>query len=109
MQGSQLIVAYDEHEVNNTFKFGVVYQKFGQVSCFNYFQSLYCSPAYFTYTASSLLAYSLWLIVCLCVCVFVFCSQTSEEELFGNNEETPAFKEFLSILGDPIELQDFKG
>lgn len=32
MQGSQLIVAYDEHEVNNTFKFGVVYQKFGQVS-----------------------------------------------------------------------------
>ena len=31
MQGSQLIVAYDEHELNNTFKFGVVYQKFGQV------------------------------------------------------------------------------
>lgn len=41
-----------------------------------------------------------------------FCSsssQTSEEELFGNNEETPAFKEFLSILGGNIELQDFKG
>nr|XP_046246286.1 rap1 GTPase-activating protein 2a isoform X5 [Scatophagus argus] len=63
-RGSQLIVAYDEHEVNNTFKFGVIYQKFGQ---------------------------------------------TSEEELFGNNEETPAFKEFLGILGDNIELQDFKG
>ncbi|KAM7413499.1 hypothetical protein PAMA_020741 [Pampus argenteus] len=63
-RGSQLVVAYDEHEVNNTFKFGVVYQKFGQ---------------------------------------------TSEEELFGNNEETPAFKEFLSILGGNIELQDFKG
>uniref|UniRef100_A0A3B5KQ03 Rap-GAP domain-containing protein n=1 Tax=Xiphophorus couchianus TaxID=32473 RepID=A0A3B5KQ03_9TELE len=63
-RGSQLIVAYDEHEVNNTFKFGVIYQKFGQ---------------------------------------------TSEEELFGNNEETPAFKEFLSVLGDNIELQDFKG
>uniref|UniRef100_A0A8C5EQ11 Rap-GAP domain-containing protein n=1 Tax=Gouania willdenowi TaxID=441366 RepID=A0A8C5EQ11_GOUWI len=63
-RGSQLIVAYDEHEVNNTFKFGVVYQKFGQ---------------------------------------------TSEEELFGNDEESPAFKEFLSILGDTIELQDFKG
>uniref|UniRef100_A0A7N8WKT5 RAP1 GTPase activating protein 2 n=1 Tax=Mastacembelus armatus TaxID=205130 RepID=A0A7N8WKT5_9TELE len=63
-QGSQLIVAYDEHEVNNTFKFGVIYQKFGQ---------------------------------------------TSEEELFGNNEETPAFKEFLSILGNNTELQDFKG
>uniref|UniRef100_A0A8D0CZB8 RAP1 GTPase activating protein 2a n=1 Tax=Sander lucioperca TaxID=283035 RepID=A0A8D0CZB8_SANLU len=63
-RGSQLIVAYDEHEVNNTFKFGVIYQKFGQ---------------------------------------------TSEEELFGNNEETPAFKEFLSTLGDNMELQDFKG
>uniref|UniRef100_A0A7N6A9R0 Rap-GAP domain-containing protein n=1 Tax=Anabas testudineus TaxID=64144 RepID=A0A7N6A9R0_ANATE len=63
-RGSQLILVYDEHEVNNTFKYGVVYQKFGQ---------------------------------------------TSEEELFGNNEETPAFKEFLSILGDNIELQDFKG
>ncbi|XP_036817963.1 rap1 GTPase-activating protein 2 isoform X6 [Oncorhynchus mykiss] len=63
-RGSQLIVGYDEHEVNNTFKFGVIYQKFGQ---------------------------------------------TSEEELFGNNEETPAFREFLSVLGDNIELNDFKG
>ncbi|XP_068173445.1 rap1 GTPase-activating protein 2-like isoform X2 [Antennarius striatus] len=63
-RGSQLIVAYDEHELNNTFKFGVIYQKFGQ---------------------------------------------TSEEELFRNNEETPAFQEFLSILGDTIDLQDFKG
>uniref|UniRef100_A0A673Z084 RAP1 GTPase activating protein 2a n=1 Tax=Salmo trutta TaxID=8032 RepID=A0A673Z084_SALTR len=63
-KGSQLIVGYDEHEVNNTFKFGVIYQKFGQ---------------------------------------------TSEEELFGNNEETPAFREFLSVLGDNIELNDFKG
>ncbi|XP_076138768.1 rap1 GTPase-activating protein 2a isoform X3 [Alosa pseudoharengus] len=63
-RGSQLIVSYDEHEVNNTFKFGVIYQKFGQ---------------------------------------------TSEEELFGNNEETPAFTEFLGIMGDTIELQDFKG
>lgn len=31
VQGSQLIVAYDEHEVNNTFKFGAIYQRFGQV------------------------------------------------------------------------------
>lgn len=30
-KASQLIVSYDEHEVNNTFKFGVIYQKFGQV------------------------------------------------------------------------------
>uniref|UniRef100_A0AAY4ET14 Rap-GAP domain-containing protein n=1 Tax=Denticeps clupeoides TaxID=299321 RepID=A0AAY4ET14_9TELE len=63
-RGSQLIVSYDEHEVNNTFKFGVIYQMFGQ---------------------------------------------TTEEELFGNNEETPAFTEFLSILGENIDLQDFKG
>ncbi|XP_072518663.1 rap1 GTPase-activating protein 2b isoform X2 [Salminus brasiliensis] len=63
-RGSQLIVSYDEHEVNNTFKFGVIYQKFGQ---------------------------------------------TSEEELFGNSEETPAFTEFLQVLGDCVELQNFKG
>uniref|UniRef100_A0A8C1IJ83 Rap1 GTPase-activating protein 2-like n=1 Tax=Cyprinus carpio TaxID=7962 RepID=A0A8C1IJ83_CYPCA len=64
LQGSQLIVNYDEHELNNTFKFGVIYQKFGQ---------------------------------------------TSEVELFGNSEETPAFTEFLRMLGDCVELQDFKG
>ncbi|XP_073790313.1 rap1 GTPase-activating protein 2b isoform X4 [Danio rerio] len=63
-KGSQLIVNYDEHELNNTFKFGVIYQKFGQ---------------------------------------------TSEEELFGNSEETPAFTEFLRVLGDCVQLQDFKG
>uniref|UniRef100_A0A672N1X8 Rap-GAP domain-containing protein n=1 Tax=Sinocyclocheilus grahami TaxID=75366 RepID=A0A672N1X8_SINGR len=63
-KASQMIVSFDEHEVNNTFKFGVIYQKFGQ---------------------------------------------TTEERLFGNNEETPAFTEFLSVLGDNIELQDFKG
>lgn len=45
-------MAYDEHEVNNTFKFGVIYQKFGQVSYFNYlpltlhvlFYLIYLSP-----------------------------------------------------------------
>ncbi|XP_073335052.1 rap1 GTPase-activating protein 2-like [Pagrus major] len=63
-KASQLIVNYDEHEVNNTFKFGVIYQRFGQAS---------------------------------------------EEELFRNNEETPAFSEFLQLLGDTVELQDFKG
>ncbi|MFT7818370.1 rap1 GTPase-activating protein 2-like isoform X6 [Arapaima gigas] len=63
-RGSHLIVNYDEHEVSNTFKFGVVYQKFRQIS---------------------------------------------EEELFSNSEETPAFQEFLELLGDCIELQDFKG
>uniref|UniRef100_K7GHD7 RAP1 GTPase activating protein 2 n=1 Tax=Pelodiscus sinensis TaxID=13735 RepID=K7GHD7_PELSI len=63
-KASQMIVSYDEHEVNNTFKFGVIYQKF---------------------------------------------KQTLEEELFGNNEESPAFKNFLSLLGETITLQDFKG
>ncbi|XP_074528547.1 rap1 GTPase-activating protein 2-like isoform X1 [Halichoeres trimaculatus] len=63
-KASQLIVNYDEHEVNNTFKFGVIFQRFGQVS---------------------------------------------EEELFRNNEETPAFTEFLQLLGDTVDLQDFKG
>ncbi|XP_008276331.1 rap1 GTPase-activating protein 2-like [Stegastes partitus] len=63
-KASRLIVNYDEHDVNNTFKFGVIYQRFGQVS---------------------------------------------EEELFRNNEETPAFSEFLQLLGDTVELQDFKG
>ncbi|XP_041439613.1 rap1 GTPase-activating protein 2 isoform X2 [Xenopus laevis] len=63
-KASQLIVTYDEHEINNTFKFGVIYQKY---------------------------------------------KQTSEEELFGNSEESPAFKEFMNLLGDTVLLQDFKG
>lgn len=35
--------------------------------------------------------------------------QVSEEELFSNNEETPVFQDFLQLLGDTVELQDFKG
>lgn len=35
--------------------------------------------------------------------------QTQEEELFGNNEESAAFRNFLNLLGDTITLQDFKG
>ncbi|KAG9485915.1 hypothetical protein GDO78_008806, partial [Eleutherodactylus coqui] len=31
-KSSQMIVAYDEHEINNTFKFGVIYQQLKQVS-----------------------------------------------------------------------------
>ena len=38
-----------------------------------------------------------------------FHGQTKEEELFSNNEITPAFDEFLSILGDRIILRDHKG
>ncbi|NXU69786.1 RPGP1 protein, partial [Horornis vulcanius] len=35
--------------------------------------------------------------------------QTSEEELFGTTEESPAFAEFLDVLGQRVQLQDFKG
>ncbi|KAI3369320.1 hypothetical protein L3Q82_007571 [Scortum barcoo] len=34
---------------------------------------------------------------------------TTEEELFGNMEESPSFVEFLEFLGQKIELHDFKG
>uniref|UniRef100_A0AAY5KUQ9 Rap-GAP domain-containing protein n=1 Tax=Esox lucius TaxID=8010 RepID=A0AAY5KUQ9_ESOLU len=64
IQASRLIVTFDEHVISNNFKFGVIYQKFGQ---------------------------------------------TTEEELFGNNNESPAFVEFLEFLGKKIELHDFKG
>lgn len=40
---------------------------------------------------------------------FFFWLQTSEEELFGNSEESPAFVEFLEFLGEKIELHHFKG
>ncbi|XP_054587727.2 rap1 GTPase-activating protein 1 isoform X5 [Nothobranchius furzeri] len=63
-KASRLIVTFDEHVISNNFKFGVIYQKFGQ---------------------------------------------TSEEEVFGNMEESPAFVEFLEFLGKKIELHDFKG
>lgn len=35
--------------------------------------------------------------------------QTSEEEVFSTNEESPAFVEFLEFLGQKVKLQDFKG
>ncbi|CAL8256784.1 unnamed protein product, partial [Gadus morhua 'NCC'] len=63
-KASRLIVTFDEHVINNNFKFGVIYQKYGQ---------------------------------------------TSEEELFSNTNESPAFVEFLEFLGEKINLHDFKG
>ncbi|XP_078467398.1 LOW QUALITY PROTEIN: rap1 GTPase-activating protein 1 [Lampetra planeri] len=63
-KASKLIVTYDEHVLSNNFKFGVIYQKFGQ---------------------------------------------TSEEEVFGNNEESAAFVQFLELLGGTVQLQGFKG
>ncbi|XP_073961913.1 rap GTPase activating protein 1 isoform X4 [Choristoneura fumiferana] len=64
LNASSLISAYDEHVLVATFKFGVLYQKYGQ---------------------------------------------TTEEELFGNNETSPAFDEFLELLGQKIKLKDHKG
>ncbi|PAV55805.1 hypothetical protein WR25_07221 [Diploscapter pachys] len=62
--GSELVVQYDEHVLTNTYKFGVVYQKGGQ----------------------------------LC-----------EEELFGNAHGSPAFEEFLNVIGERIQLNGFQG
>jgi RAP1 GTPase activating protein 1 len=61
---SNLIAAYDEHQLVSNFKFGVLYQKFGQ---------------------------------------------TTEEELFANNETCSEFEEFLELLGNKIKLREHKG
>ncbi|XP_035908717.1 rap1 GTPase-activating protein 1 isoform X2 [Anopheles stephensi] len=63
-KASALIASYDEHVLVTNFKFGVLYQRFGQ---------------------------------------------TTEEELFCNSETTPAFDEFLDVLGQRIRLRDHKG
>uniref|UniRef100_A0A914ZB62 Rap-GAP domain-containing protein n=1 Tax=Panagrolaimus superbus TaxID=310955 RepID=A0A914ZB62_9BILA len=62
--GSELILQYDEHVLTDTYKFGVIYQKFGQ---------------------------------------------TNEEQLFGNATTSPAFDDFLEIIGDKIDLKNFDG
>jgi len=72
VQGSQLIVAYDEHEVNNTFKFGVIYQKFGQVSdLVSELLSIYQSSATLAWTWIHLLCLSLSLFL-WCACGYLF-------------------------------------
>lgn len=95
-QASRLIVTFDEHVISNNFKFGVIYQKFGQVSLDLKFLIL---------TTHSSLSLGLPPVPSF----LLFPSQTSEEELFGNMEESPAFVEFLEFLGHKIELHDFKG
>ena len=35
--------------------------------------------------------------------------QVTEEQLFGNRQMTPAFQEFLDLLGRKIDLKDHKG
>ncbi|XP_054265950.1 rap1 GTPase-activating protein 1 isoform X2 [Macrosteles quadrilineatus] len=63
-RASELIADYDEHVLVSNFKFGVLYQRFGQ---------------------------------------------TSEEQLFSNKHASPAFEEFLNLLGQRIQLKDHKG
>ncbi|XP_049857059.1 rap1 GTPase-activating protein 1 [Schistocerca gregaria] len=63
-RASKLIAEYDEHVLVSTFKFGVLYQRFGQ---------------------------------------------TTEEELFGNMNSSPALDEFLQLIGQRIPLKDHKG
>ncbi|XP_023032584.1 rap1 GTPase-activating protein 1 isoform X1 [Drosophila willistoni] len=63
-KASQLISVYDEHVLVSQFKFGVLYQRYGQ---------------------------------------------TTEEELFGNQQTSPAFEEFLDVLGQRIRLKEHKG
>lgn len=63
-KASQVIGVYDEHVLVSNFKFGVLYQRYGQ---------------------------------------------TTEEELFANNNSSAAFEEFLDVLGQRIRLKDHKG
>lgn len=63
-KASHLIANYDEHVLVSNFKFGVLYQKFGQIT---------------------------------------------EEELFCNTDTSPAFDDFLSLLGQRIQLKDHRG
>ena len=44
-KGSDMIVCYDEHVLSNTFKFGVIYQKFGQMTEEELFSNQSSSPA----------------------------------------------------------------
>ncbi|KAM4580666.1 rap1 GTPase-activating protein 2 isoform 1-T1 [Odontesthes bonariensis] len=64
LKAPELITAFDEHRVSPNFKFGVLYQKAGQLT---------------------------------------------EADVLSNNEESEEFKEFLSILGDTVQLQGFTG
>ncbi|KAK3609251.1 hypothetical protein CHS0354_006176 [Potamilus streckersoni] len=63
-KGSRMIVQFDEHRLTNQFKFGIIYQTFGQ---------------------------------------------TKEEELFGNISHSNALEEFLNVLGEKVQLKNFKG
>lgn len=53
--------------------------------------------------------FNLFALLSLDVYGFIVWLQTSEEELFGNSEESPAFVEFLAFLGEKVELHNFRG
>ncbi|XP_072036397.1 rap1 GTPase-activating protein 1-like isoform X2 [Amphiura filiformis] len=63
-KGSDMIVNFDEHTIVPNYKFGIIYQRYGQ---------------------------------------------TTEEELFSNMNSSSALDEFLDLLAEKVELQDFKG
>lgn len=56
------ILKYDEHTLNNQYKFGIIHQTKGQ---------------------------------------------TREKEFFSNTDVSPAFKEFLDLMGDTVKLKNF--
>lgn len=123
-QASRLIVTFDEHVISNNFKFGVIYQKLGQV-CLPFFSSslvLQPAPPHLVLNCPLQGAWGLLMATlggsraeggplrsCHRVTLPPCGLQTSEEELFSTNEESPAFVEFLEFLGQKVKLQDFKG
>ncbi|KAG7475414.1 rap1 GTPase-activating protein 2-like [Solea senegalensis] len=64
LKAPELITAFDEHRVSPNFKFGILYQKDGQLT---------------------------------------------EEDILSNNDESDEFKEFLSVMGETVQLQGFTG
>ncbi|KAK0149704.1 Rap1 GTPase-activating protein 1 [Merluccius polli] len=64
LKAPELIIAFDEHRVSSNFKFGILFQKEGQIT---------------------------------------------EEDILSNTEESEEFQEFLSILGETVQLQGFTG
>lgn len=41
--------------------------------------------------------------------ILIWCTQTSEEELFGNISHPEALDEFLDVLGEKVQLKGFDG
>ena len=41
--------------------------------------------------------------------VYQCVGQSTEEEMFGNRNSSPALDEFLEMLGEKVELKNFSG